>query len=475
MSGLTDQGLIIKDFPEIVLEIEDGYIGSFGEDVNLEEESVNGQIINILALTASSIWAALPPIYAAQFVATATGLSLDYAVGNRGLTRLAATATIVNTKVTVTNPTTLLEGTEAGSTDIDAVFKLTSDLLINNTACIEANVTIATSTEVSYIININGTPYEYEPFVIDDTPQIADALMFLINDASIGITANKTDASTLSITSDTEEDFSIVVSTGITLNSITQFAVFTSSTKGFIQVPANTLTNIITPIAGWLSVYNPLAGVTGRNIETDVELRSRFFQSLRIGSTGTVEALRAGIRNVAGVTVADVYENYELFTVGGIPSKAFESVVLGGEDVDIAKMIWSKKPAGIEPYGSISVIIQDSEGIDQLVKFSRPTPVYVFVEITITLDASNTYPVNGDEVIKNSVLEKIKALNVGQDVIYQSFYQSVFSVSGIESATIQIGGTTDELTPPTLSSNNIVIGAAQAAISDLTKITIITL
>ncbi len=474
MSGITEQGLEIKDFTDIVTEIQEDYIGNFGTDVNLLEESVNGQLINIFSLALSSIWSILPPIYAAQFVATATGISLDYAVSYNGTSRLAATATIVNAKVTVTNPTTLLAGSEASSAIVEAVFQLIEDITITNTACIEAAVTIETSTELSYIININGIPYEYEPFIVDETPQIADALVFLINDAAIGITASKSADSTIVLVSDNEIDFSVVVSTGIVINNITQFAIFECSTKGFIQVPANSLVNIITPISGWLSVYNPIAGETGRNIETDVELRTRYFQSLRLSGTGTVEALRAGLRNVAGVTVADVNENYTNVTSGGIPPKAFESIVLGGNDQDIAKMIWLKKPAGIEPYGSISVIIQDSEGFDQLIKFSRPVPIYVFVDITITLDSTNTYPINGDDVIKNSILAKIKTLNVGQDVIYQSFYQGVYSVSGIESAVIEIGGTTNELIPPTLSSSNITIGSAETAVSDLTKITIIT-
>jgi hypothetical protein len=60
---------------------------------------------------------------------------------------------------------------------------------------------------------------------------------------------------------------------------------------------------------------------------------------------------------------------------------------------------------------------------------------------------------------------------VGEDVVYQSLYQSIYSVPGITAAVIQIGGSLVE-TPPTLSSANVTVGASQIAVSDITKITV---
>jgi hypothetical protein len=50
-----------------------------------------------------------------------------------------------------------------------------------------------------------------------------------------------------------------------------------------------------------------------------------------------------------------------------------------------------------------------------------------------------------NDVIKSGLVAQIRMLNVSDDVIYQSLYKSVYSVSGIESAVITIGGTLVEL------------------------------
>lgn len=102
---------------------------------------------------------------------------------------------------------------------------------------------------------------------------------------------------------------------GLNLSVISQASpfIFLADEYGPIPVPVNTLNFIQTPIGGWDSINNRVAGVTGRFIETDAELRIRRANSIKLLASATVEAIRAGLlQKVTGVTSALVFENRTL-------------------------------------------------------------------------------------------------------------------------------------------------------------------
>lgn len=264
----------------------------------------------------------------------------------------------------------------------------------------------------------------------------------------------------------------LFISDGIVINSITDNGLFVANEKGFIQVPAQALDIIETPVSGWLSVTNRESGDTGRNIETDIELRIRRNESLRLSGSGTIEAIRSRLLNLDGVITASIIENTSDIQVGNLPPHSFESLVEGGTEEDIGAVLWNYKPAGILAYGEIDVVVDDSTSTQQVVSFSRPTTLYVYITVDITKDDTDDYPTDAQEVIKEAIVGQFNQLSIGDDVIYQSLYRSVYLVDGIESATISIGGTLDELTVPALSSANIDVTSSQVAVTDVTKITI---
>lgn len=264
----------------------------------------------------------------------------------------------------------------------------------------------------------------------------------------------------------------VFISDGIVINSVTDNGLFIANEKGFVQVPAQALDIIETPVSGWLSVNNSESGDTGRNIETDIELRIRRNESLRLSGSGTIEAIRSRLLNLDGVITASITENTSDIQVGNLPPHSFESLVEGGTEEDIGDVLWNYKPAGILAYGEIDVVVDDSTSTQQVVSFSRPTTLYVYITVDITKDDTDDYPTDAQEVIKEAIVGQFNQLSIGDDVIYQSLYRSVYLVDGIESATISIGGTLDELTVPALSSANIDVTSSQVAVTDVTKITI---
>ncbi len=469
--GVTETGFVRKTFDEIREDLGTSLIETYGP-LDLTDESWVGNFRDIFSEDVSLLWYGLEGINNANSPDTATGTALDNIASINNIVRQEATATTVIAQISGINQTLIPENSQASAIGVPTFFNLTQDTVITNLSCLKVQIDITSIIEPSYIVVINSTNITYMLQVDDTKTLIVDGLVNQINTAAIGVTASNI-SDILHIESDTlTELFSVYIQDGLTILEITTNANFVAVDKGFIPLPAETLTTIQTPISGWNSITNAESGITGRNRETDTELRLRRKESVRLGGAGTVEAIRARLLNVPGVTAVSITENTDLVVVDGIPGKSFQALVLGGLDQDIGDAIWKAKPAGIKAFGNVDVTVVDSTDKEQLVQFSRPVNLYIYVNVEITEDDSNMFPVNGVEVITENIASQINLLNVNEDVIYQSLYKSVYSVQGVQSATITIGGTLVELTVPALASSNVTVGVAQIAVTDNSKITV---
>jgi hypothetical protein len=167
------------------------------------------------------------------------------------------------------------------------------------------------------------------------------------------------------------------------------------SATGPLVAPAGTLTTITTPVFGLTSAVNPIDAVPGRNIETDAALRIRRASLLQQSGSAPVQALRAALLKVSGVTACYVYENPgDTVDGAGRPPHSVECVVQGGAAAAIAAAIWQAKAAGIVAYGSTSQNITDpATGTVYSVSFTVPT--YLQVYVAVTVKKGSTYVAGG--------------------------------------------------------------------------------
>lgn len=212
---------------------------------------------------------------------------------------------------------------------------------------------------------------------------------------------------------------------------------FEATTVGPVAAPADTLTEITIPVAGWNSCTNPLDAELGSFDEKDEDLRLRREEERTAIGASTVDSIRADILQVPGVKQAYVFENVTLSTDGnGLPGKSFEVVVYDGntpeaEDTDIAQAIWDAKPSGSETYGTTTEDATDSTGVVRTVNFSRATVKNVWLEYDVTVDP-NFFPSNGAELIEEAVaLYASKYLNLGVDVFAVRFKAQALTVAGV--------------------------------------------
>ena len=233
------------------------------------------------------------------------------------------------------------------------------------------------------------------------------------------------------------------------------------------------MTKIITVVAGWDTVDNESAGVTGRDRETDAEYLARIKISLANNAQGTIEAIRADVLALDGVIACTVLENItnQSITSYGVQltSHSIGVCVYGGNDEDIAKAIYKKKDAGCGTSGTDTVTYVDPEYPDETYEYKifRATAERVYIKIT-------SYQKVSDEVqatLKEAILadfngEGSNARATMAQTLYASrfFYvaQSLTSVV-LQKATLSVDGST--------YSDSLVINANQMPTLQATDIT----
>lgn len=243
-------------------------------------------------------------------------------------------------------------------------------------------------------------------------------------------------------------------------------ASFEAQVTGAVVANAGTLTVIETPVTGWNSVTNAADAAVGTAVESDESLRLRRENELSATGSSTRDGIRADILQVTDVLAALVFENDSDAESDGIPARAFEAVVLGGTDLDVATSVANSRPAGIQAHGSTVVSVTDSEGNSKNIGFTRPTTVVLYAEVDISTDQD--YPVDGDDQVKEALRAKIASLSIDDDVIITSLYAPILAVAGVTDVTqIRI----DTNSSPG-STENFGIGARSIASLDTANITV---
>lgn len=397
--GVTPEGFKIKRLVVIKNDLEDLFIGEYG-DVNTDVQSVIGQIIGIFSKLYADQWENNQNLYYSQYPNSASGVSLDNVVQLNGLTRLPAERTSVvgvatgiegtlipinslartpgngevffstanafitrgNSAQNIVNvvqvaaqvytividatsfiyclPTITFSGPiVSGNTisaringiNIDPVpFSVNSATTLANLAAeilLKLPLAVASATVVGNTVELvpvlgasvfvntvlvtgGGAPTYSQVFRTPvSTTVIAQYLAAVLN-TSTKVTAISNVANITITATDTSFPYSLNVGTNLLVMQVSSPVPFQAQTFGPIPVPVGSLTDILTPVAGWQSLTNFKAGVTGRFTETDVELRLRRINSLRLSGAATVEAIRARLlQEVPGVTSVTIFEN----------------------------------------------------------------------------------------------------------------------------------------------------------------------
>lgn len=473
--GVTATGFVRPTLAEILTRLNTA-ASTIWPGIDLEADGKWGQLAGLWSKELADAWDCAQEIYTSRNVNEATGASLDNLLAELGMQRIdAAPTTIYHALLWGTSGTVIAAGKKARQSSSLLDCTLVSQVTISSSTPMAARLELAAPSGLtSYSLVLNGVSYSTSSTSMSVA---GDNLATLINVGAFPGSAEYVDGVLIvsGITDiATSAVFSLGALTNLSIESVANAGTFYCDTEGPYPFPAGTLDTIMNPVAGWDSVSNPLAGATGRNAETDSDFRARSFTFYATGKA-TQEAIRQAILNqVTGVVSCSVTSNRtDVVDADGRPAHSFEVLVEGGDTAEIAAVIWETCPAGIAIHGNITVSVQDSEGIPQKVKFSRPTYAYVWLKIQRAFNPEEAYPTDGDAQIKANIAAwALTNYRSGKNVYRRDIMTPINAVPGLGDVIVLIGNTTNGDAPGAYNATDLSIGATVLPQFDVSRISV---
>ncbi|WP_279018578.1 baseplate J/gp47 family protein [Megasphaera elsdenii] len=467
--GLTRDGFRRKRLPEILSDINRRVSDRLGVEIETGSNSLFGQLHGVFAYEIADLWEQAENTYNATYPNTATGVSLSNAAGLAGISAISGTqsqllATCYGTDGTVIPYGAQITSSAENGSHWECI--ATNAAISKNKACYAAysiNSTIQAGTV--YTIKINEVTASYTAVSGDTASKVLSTLMKSFSDIPYSM-----DNGILSIRTTAKGETFATDAQNVTISSIGTPIKFRCVTVGAVNPDIGTINQIVTSIPGWTGVLNQYAASVGQDAETDTHLRQRWNRSLFSRGSTNIDAIAEALAdNVTGVTTVKVYENRtDVTDTDGRPPHSIEAIVEGGENDDIAKVIWKTKAGGINTYGTEHGTTMDANGTEQTLYFNRPSPVKIWLKVVISENPDETLAPAAVQQIAEALLAKGQEQAVGEDVILQRYFSTIFKAAsgvGYISLTAATGDTAG-----TYSTSNISITPRQIAVFDAARI-----
>lgn len=466
--GLTPNGPNIKRLDVILDEMHTELSKRWGVNTRQNPESFINHLLTDVGDQIAQLWELGEDVYYSQYPSSAEGRSLDNAAQYGGSTRESATKSYYPIHCTGRDGTKLAAGTMISSTmNPTTQLTITDTREITRSAFNKAAIKISSlGTGDVYTVAINGAVYSYAP-TDHGAAEILKGLAAAIRDEDFTVTLDEENELLRIEAKDITSTNVLVLSENLTTDTVTTIITFGTVDTGDILLPEGVITNIVKADAGLLSVVNLCTYIAGRDEETDTEFRQSYADKIFNRSSMMLESIRSAIlNNVQGVTSVAPYENpTHEWDEYGRPPHSIEIVVDGGDSTEIAQQILQKKAGGINTYGDTSVVLAGAYDEDITIRFSRPTTIYTWFRLGITLSKTEAIPPNYVDLLREVVLENMAALEAGADVVPQQFMSELYKAcSGISYIDIKLFTTADAGAEPTdYPVRSAVITARQRA------------
>ncbi|ASN59843.1 hypothetical protein CG419_04030 [Latilactobacillus curvatus] len=379
---LDKNGFIRPTYAELIEQLTAKWLQLFGENANTAANSVGGIFIRLMAYFLNKVYELAEFVYQSQFIDSATGPTLDQLAANLGLVRQAPQTAIGDIKI----------------------YGLAGYI-------VKAGTLFQTKDGLNYVTSEDIT-------LIDTGKKQLNVEGFgtiTYNNQNIGI-----------------GDSTVLYANG------------TGSKFNKPESVVNYPTDQVTPVEEVLAVQvGNLTG--GADLEIDDALRSRLEQASQEAPSSPYNGVISAVHNVVGVNAVKIVSNDTLVAdPAGNPPKTLHIYVDGGYKDDIAKAILESVAAGVQTFGGILVHVKDIGGSTHDIYYDKPTSIGVFANIKVTTDDS--FPLTGNDQIKQTVLNYVRSVGMGEVIYYSYLYRVIYdNVPGIVVADIKIGTTKDDL------------------------------
>ena len=144
--GITSTGFVQKTFDDIQADLQASLRATFGAGINLEPQSVFGQLVGLFADRLSEVWELAEAVYNSQYPDSATGSSLDNLAGLTGTQRAPAKYSTVDVNLTGTANTVVPGGTTFSVTGTTNKFATEADATLDGSGSATGVLCKATET-----------------------------------------------------------------------------------------------------------------------------------------------------------------------------------------------------------------------------------------------------------------------------------------------------------------------------------------
>lgn len=462
--GVTTTGFSRKRLSEIKASLEARMALNLGVNISTGADSVFGNLIGTFAADIDTLWQVAEDTYNAMPPSTATGTSLTNSVAFTGVTRTAAIATKLYITCYGTNGTVLPSGSTVADTETNyyATTESATISLANATNLVLSLSSVTAGNEYGLIIGDNTLSYTA---MTGDT--VSTVLSSLVSQMPDGFTASNSNGVLTIDSDDKTSGSSMSYGTYFTFVIVGSPVVFYATETGALNPTVNTMTSITTSVDGWDSIDNEVSAIVGNDTETDVELRQKYASLVASTGTSTLEAIKANVLALDGVTECKVFENdSDEEDEFGRPPNSIEVIVVGGDKNDIAEAIFNTRSCGIPTYGDYSVDVTDISGDTKTTYFNRPTEKLIYLKCTVHAQTGVTLSSDIATVVKDLILDN--SFSIGDDVILQKLIADI--INGVDGLSyVELTGSEDGVT---YSTDNIEISTRETAIFSSDAITV---
>jgi uncharacterized phage protein gp47/JayE len=425
----------------------------------------------------AELWEFGEEIYHSMYPFSAEDISLDNAVQYGGITRESARPTYYPINCECVDGTVIPKGTMIKSKTNPAVnFISSANAAVTRSAFTAVKIrTAVLQPNYIYSIAVDGLLYSYTSSANPNTAEILNGLKEAV--ISDKVTADVSGAYLEIKTNDIRTPSNLTLSSNLTTESVTAAVNFESTENGEIILPDGTITEIVTGVVGLLSVSNLSGYIAGNLKESDAELRKSYADKIFMRSLTMVESVNSAILiNVQGVSAVAGYENdTDRYDADGRPPHSVEFIVEGGENLQIASQILAKKAAGINTFGDVVIDMTGKNGENIPVRFNRPSYLYVWFKVGITLKKNMGLPAGYADIIKESIIEQVKSLGIAEDIVSQEFLNDIYAqIPGIAYIDIPMFFTHDTAEMPGAYEFYVTpVTVRERAVTDETRIEVL--
>lgn len=146
---IDSTGLTVKTRSEIVADLETAFRGIYGSDINLDQNSPDGQLIGIIAQQSVDIRELLTSVYNSFNPDRAIGTQLDERVAINNIERRGGTFTVQPVSITV-DRTVTLQGLDANYNDVNATGYTVQDDVGNQFILVDTSVLTAGTHSLNF-------------------------------------------------------------------------------------------------------------------------------------------------------------------------------------------------------------------------------------------------------------------------------------------------------------------------------------